>query len=87
MSNNRVNKLLPLNMSFIEIWLNSLKLSLIYKFVAVFNNRKTCINWLLKIDKTKILMTNDNLMKVNFYRMLPLEYSAILMTCMKQNWP
>ena len=37
-----------------------------------------------KIDKTKILMTNGSLMKVESCRMLPLEHSAILLTCIKQ---
>ena len=37
-----------------------------------------------KIDKTKILMTNGSLMKGQKYcRMLPLEHSAILLTCIK----
>ena len=35
-------------------------------------------------DKTKILMTNGNLMKVeSIAEMLPLEHSAILLTCIK----
>ena len=38
-----------------------------------------------KIDKTKILLTNGSLMKVkSICKMLPLEHSAILLTCIKR---
>ena len=38
----------------------------------------------LKIDKTKILMTNGSLMKVESIAECSLEHSAILLTCIKQ---
>ena len=45
---------------------------------------KTCLKQPLKIDKTKILITNGSLMKVKKYcRMLQGEHSAILLTCIK----
>ena len=46
-------------------------------------NSKTCVKRPLKKDKTKILITNGSLMKVKSIVeiMLPLEHSAILLTC------
>ena len=39
----------------------------------------------LKIDKKKVFMENGSLMKVEgICRMIPLEHSAILMTCIKR---
>ena len=38
----------------------------------------------LKIDKNLILMTNGSLMNRKYCRVLPLEHSAILLTCIKQ---
>ena len=37
-----------------------------------------------KIDKTKIFMANGIVMKVEYCSMLPLEHSAILLTCIKR---
>ena len=47
---------------------------------------KTCLKGSLKKDKTKILMTNGSLMNEGqkYCRMLPLEHSAILLTCIKR---
>ena len=45
---------------------------------------KTCHKQSLKNDKTNILITNGSLMKGQKYcRMLPLEHSAICLTCIK----
>ena len=41
---------------------------------------KTCLKRPLKIDKTKTLMTNGSLMKVECFA----EHSEILLTCIKQ---
>ena len=37
-----------------------------------------------KIDKTKVLMTNGSLMKVESIAECPLEHSAILLPCIRQ---
>ena len=45
---------------------------------------KTCLKQPFKKDKTKILITNGRLMKVKKdCRLLPLEHSAIFLTCIK----
>ena len=63
-------------------------------FTSVYS--KTCLKWPLEIDKANILMENGSLMQVKsiaecsfnegqkYCRMLPLEHSAILLTCIKQ---
>ena len=43
---------------------------------------KPALNGHPKIDKTKVLKTNGSLMKVK--SKLPLEHSAILLTCIKR---
>ena len=46
---------------------------------------KTCVKWPLKIDKTKILMTNGSLMKVeSIAECSNREHSAIFLTCIKR---
>ena len=46
---------------------------------------KTCLKRPLKIDKTKVLMENGCLMKVeSIAECSPLEHSAILLTCIKR---
>ena len=61
--------------------------ALIRKFVLIKANllySKTCLKLLLKIDKTKILLTNGNLMKVeSIAEQSKTEHSAILLTCKK----
>ena len=42
------------------------------------------LNGHLKIDKTKVLMTNGSLMNVKSISKCPLEHSAILLTCIKR---
>ena len=54
-----------------------------YRHKGNSNYNKTCLKRPLKIDKTKILMTNGNLMKVESIAECSLEHSAILMTCIK----
>ena len=48
---------------------------------------KSVLSRLSKIDKTKVLMENDSLMKVKSIAecSLPLEHSAMLLTCIKRN--
>ena len=54
-------------------------------FCSKWSYSQTCFKRPLKTDKSKVLMENDSLMKVKMYcRMLPLEHSAILLTCIKQ---
>ena len=47
-------------------------------------NSKTCLKRPLKIDKTKLLMENGSLMKVESIADTLLEHSAILLTCIKR---
>ena len=65
--------------------------SLITAFAASIHKylvySKTCVKTNSKIDKTKDLMTTGSLMKVESIAecfMLPLENSAILLTCIKR---
>ena len=44
---------------------------------------KTCLKWPLKIDKTKVLMANCSLMKLENIAECPLEHSAKLLTYIK----
>ena len=58
--------------------------NIVFIFLSISLNiySKTCLK---KPQTTKILMTNGSLMKVKKYcRMLPLDHSAILLTCIKR---
>ena len=57
---------------------------LLYTWELFLYTVKPVLNGHLKIDKTKVLMKNGSLMKVEYCRMLPLEHSAILLICIKQ---
>ena len=53
--------------------------------LASFDYSKTCVKCPLKIDKTKISITNGSINEGQEYcRMFPLEQSAILLTCIKR---
>ena len=54
----------------------------VYKVESIYS--KTWLKRPLKIDKTKVLMTNGSLMKVEILQNALLEHSAILLTCIKQ---
>ena len=47
---------------------------------------KICLKQPLKKDKTKIFITNGSLTKVERIAECSLEYSAILLTCIYDNW-
>ena len=64
----------------IEYFLSpALFIETLYRVVMWYS--KTCVKQRLKIDKTKILMTNGSLMKVESIADAP--HSAILLTCIK----
>ena len=48
------------------------------------NTVKPVQNGHSKIDKIKILMTNGSLIKVEVLQNIPLEHSALLLTCIKR---
>ena len=52
------------------------------KYVLYIQKKKTCVKWSSKIDKTKILLTNGSLMKVE--SIAECSHSAILLTCIKR---
>ena len=75
--NIHINALYLYNAQFLKI-----DISLHYTCIMLsFSNySKTYLNGHSKINKTKILMTNGR----KYCRMLPLEHSAILLTCIKR---